>query len=540
MNTRIAAVVVTILLVSAATALAAPATAQSGPAVGFSDAETTTTQGDIATINLQLRDTDEALLRVHSADQQYRATVRAQDGDNDGTVSIRFNTFRGPGEGDTAEFTAVDGDDSADLIAESSEQPGAVLDTGRYNLIASTATTSVAAVLFLEPPGEVGSNTSVVAPETPLSASTASMNESTTGVFEGSNTSTSSTTTQVPTAATGDHVRTRFSVGGLGGAIEGSLPGKNLIYPEDSSPSARTSHTMQTSPNQSITMRSLTIDYGAEESPPPAAVYRLTRGDINTLGVDETGDGSVDRSVSAAIQNIQTSTDGQVTLSFDRSITVSENDTLLAVYKVRNPETSGSQDVAVTLTGEKATYQELGTVLYGTAGQGTLGYGIDLQFESSADKSPPTAPLSALNVTYESDANELVANTDTSVLTTGEYAVRLQTKDSAPADLPQVDLTERFNVATPDAEVTNYSISETSQLSVTASTNLAPENTVIIRADGQEADGGISQVQNCVATVQSDGTISCEFDFSESGSDYKIDVLVRQNDTIIAGPTRVN
>jgi len=538
MHTRIG-VVVTILLVSVAAPFAAPAAAQSGSAIGFGNAETTTTQGDIATIELQLRNTDQAIFRVLSADQQYRAAVRVEDSDGDGTVHVRFNTFRGLGNDDATRFTTVDGDDNARLIAESSDQSGAVLDTGRYNLIASTATTSVAAVLYLEDPGKIGSNTSVVAPETPLSEPSTAVNESTEEPTGDSKADSSSAGTQVPTAAAGDHVRTRFSVGGLGGAVEPSPPARNLVFPTDSSPSASTTHTMQVSPNRTIAMRSLTIDYGADASASPAMVYRLTSSDIDTLGVDETGDGYVDRSAKIAVQNIRTGTDGRVTLTFDRPITVPENDSLLAVYEVRNPRTLGSQDVAATLTGETATYRESGTVLYGPAGQGTLGYGVDLRLESNTDKSSPTAPLSALDVSYDTDANELVADTDTSALATGEYAVRLHTEKSAPADLPQVDLTEQFKVVEPNAEVTEHSIGDTTQLSVTASTNLAPENTVIIRVDAQEAGGGISQIQNCVATVQPGGSISCEFDLSESGSDLDIDVSISQNDTIIAGPTRV-
>ena len=539
MHSRIA-VVVMILLVGVAAPFAAPAAAQSASAIGFGNAENTTTQGDIATIELQLRNTDQAIFRVLSADQQYRATVRVEDGDGDGTVQVRFNTFRGLGSDDAARFTTVDGGDNARLMAESSDQSGAVLDTGRYNLIASTATTSVAAVLYLEAPGEMGSHTNIVAPETPLSESDMAVNESTDGTTEDSAGDSSSAGTQAPTAAAGDRVRTRFSVGGLGGAVEASPPARNLIFPTDSSPSASTTHTMQVSPNQTVAMRSLTIDYGADESASPAMVYRLSSSDIDTLGVDETGDGYVDRSAKVAVQNIRTSTDGRVTLTFDRPITVAKNDSLLAVYEVRNPSTLGSQDVGATLTGETATYRESGTVLYGPAGQGTLGYGVDLQLESHTDESSPTAPLSALDVSYDTDASELVAETDTSVLETGEYTVRLHTEESAPADLPQVDLTERFNVVEPDVEVTEHSIDDTAQLSVTASTNLAPENTVIIRVDAQEAGGGISQIQNCVATVQPDGSISCEFDFSESGSDLDIDVSIRQNGTILTGPTRVN
>jgi len=297
---------------------------------------------------------------------------------------------------------------------------------------------------------------------------------------------------------------------------------------------------MQVSPNQTVGMRSLTIDYGTGDSSSPGKIHRLTQKDIHKLGIDETGDGRIDRSAKFAIQNIRTNTDGRVTLTFDRPVTVSENNTLLGVYEVQNPDILGSQAVTTTLTGEATTYRKSGTVLYGPAGQGTLGYGVDLRLETSADESLPTAPLSALDVAYDTSTSELVVNTDTTVLATGMYGLRLHTEDSTPEDLPEVDITERFKIVKPDADITNHSIDSESQLSVNASTNLAPENTVIIRIDAQEAGGGISQVQNCVATVQPDKSISCGFDLSESGSDLNVEASIRQNDTIIAGPTRLN
>ena len=265
MHTRIAVVVI-LLLVGVAAPFAAPAAAQSGSAVGFGTAETTTMQGDIATVEIQVRNTDQALLRVRSADQQYRATVRVVDRDSDGTVNVQINTFRGPNSDDKAGFTATSGADSAELLAESANNPGTVLDTGRYNMIASTATTSVSAVLHISPPSEAESYTNIVAPGTPLSESALPANESAGAAASNSTAESSTADNQVPTAAIGDYVRTRFSVGGIGGAIDASPPARNLIFAADSSPSARTAHTMQTSANQTVAMRSLTIDYGAAQS----------------------------------------------------------------------------------------------------------------------------------------------------------------------------------------------------------------------------------------------------------------------------------
>ena len=538
MQSRIA-LVITILLIGAVAPFATPAAAQSGSAVGFGNAETTTTQGDVATIELQLRNTEDTLLRIHSADQQYRATVNVIDGNNDGTVRVRFNTFRGPSHDATAEFTTVNTEDNAELIAESSDQTRAVLDTGRYNLIASTATTSVAAVLHLKPPEEARSNISVVAPDTPLSELTPLANESSEQMTADQKKESLTADTAIPTAAAGDLVQMRFSVAGIGGAVESPPPASNLVFPADSEPGTVTTHTVQTSPNKTVDMRSLTIDYGINDNPSPAKIHRLTQSDVHKVGIDETGNGYIDRSVKFTVQSIQTSTTGSMTITFDRPVTVSENHTLLGVYEVQNPDIVGPQVVAATLTGEAATYRESGTLLYGPAGQGALGHGIDLQIESVTREAMPTAPLSALETTYDSNTGEIIVRTNTSKLTTGEYEVRLQSEKSAPSDLPQVNLAEGFEIVEPDAEFTNYSVRDESKLSVTASTNLAPGNTVIVRVDAQEVGGGISQVLNCVATVQPDGTTNCEFDLSESGTDLNVKLSIRQNNSTIVGPVQI-
>ncbi|MFC6771837.1 hypothetical protein ACFQDD_09965, partial [Halorubrum pallidum] len=176
--------------------------------------------------------------------------------------------------------------------------------------------------------------------------------------------------------------------GGLGGVLESPAPARNLVYPADSAPGAQTTHTMQTTPTDSLSMRSLTIDYGVDDSTPPASVHQFSRSDIEAIGVDETGDGYVDRSVGIAIQNVRTSTDGRVTLTFDRSITVSENHTFLLASATQNPDVTGAEDVSVTLHGDQTTHRDRGTVLYGPAGQGTLGYGVDLR-PTAADGDAP-------------------------------------------------------------------------------------------------------------------------------------------------------
>jgi hypothetical protein len=272
---------------------------------------------------------------------------------------------------------------------------------------------------------------------------------------------------------------------------------------------------------------------------PPRSVHQFSRSDIDVIGVDETGDGFVDRSLDIAIQNIQTSTDGHMTIIFDRPVIVSENHTLLAAYEMRNPDTTGAAELAVTLHGDRSTYHERGTVLYGPAGDGTLGNGVDLRLRTASGDAP-TAPLAAVDTTYDPAAGGLVATVDTGAFTPGEYAMDFTVGEATPPSVPRVSFSESFVIVEPTAEFVNRSVSDDPHLSVAADTNLAPGGSVIVRVTAEEPNGGISQVLNCVATVESDGSIGCEFDLSKAADDFDIEVSIQRDGSTIVGPTEFN
>ncbi|OYR53993.1 DUF7827 domain-containing protein [Halorubrum halodurans] len=532
MNTRPALVVLVVMV-----ALIAPittVTAQSDIAVGFGDSQSTVTQGDVATIDLQLRNTEEADLRVRSSDRSFRATLRVRDGDNDGTVRVRFNTFRATSDDRGPTFVATDAADDVETISSSYEGSGDVLDSGRYNLIVSTAETSVASKLYLEEPGDAGgSNTTVVAPETPLPRVTTDVADSTTSLnIDGE--------ANVSTAATGDHIRTRFSVPGLGGIVDADPPVRNFVFAANSSPGARTTHTMSISPNESVSVHSMTIDYHVGSSSDVADVSKISQSDIKTLGIDTTGDGYIDRSELLSIQNIRTESNGRLTVTFDQSIDINANDSFFASYIVRNPNVTGSHDVGVTLYGENETVREEGIVLYGPAGQGTLGYGVDLRIKSVDQRTEAIAPLATLKSVYDSDANDLVAEVNTSELKPGEYEISLSVDETAPETLPRTELTERVTVAEPEVALEDPSIGSSPRLVIDGDTNLAPSNSLIVRVEAMEINGAISQIQNCVAIVESDGSINCEFNLEKSTEDFDIEVTVERRGTVIAGPVEYN
>jgi hypothetical protein len=285
-------------------------------------------------------------------------------------------------------------------------------------------------------------------------------------------------------------------------------------------------------------MRSVTVEYGASDAI-PTDVYRLSRGDIETLGIDATGDGTVDRSVRFSVGNIRTSTDGTVTLAFDRAVPLDPGDTLLASYAVTNPDTTGTEPVSVTLAGASVSHTERGVVRYGPAGQGSLGHGVDARLvaaDADADADERIAPLAALEATYDPAQDAVVVDADTSRVEPGTYAVALSVGAAAPDVLPTTTMREEIRVVEPSVTFTNRSVPDDPLFTVSAETNLAPGNDVVVRVDAQERGGGVSQVSNCVTAVTADGDIGCEFDLTKPASDFAIEVSVARGTDTIGGP----
>ena len=514
--------------------LPAGAVGQAEPAVGFGEATTVAAQGDVATVDLRVRNTEAATLRVRAADQSYRADVDVRDGDGDGRIRVRLDTFRGLDADTTVDVSTVDPADDAELVSETTTQEGLVFADGRYNLIAATESTSIAAVLRLEPPTAGGNATQAVPPETPLPAEPTEESRADTASTDSAP---PSTPTDGPTTvARGDHARSTFAVSGLGGILERPAPGADLVSAVDASRSARTTHRLRASPTEAVRMRSVTIEYGASDAI-PTDVYRLSRGDIETLGVDTTGDGTVDRSVRFAVGNIRTSTDGTVTLAFDRAVPLDAGDTLLASYAVTNPDTTGTEPVSVTLAGASVSHTERGVVRYGPAGQGSLGHGVDARLVAAdADADERVAPLAALEATYDPARDAVVVDADTSRLEPGAYTVELSVGAAAPDVLPTTTMREEIRVVEPSVTFTNRSVPDDPLFTVSAETNLAPGNDVVVRVDAQERGGGVSQVSNCVTAVTADGRIGCEFDLTKPASDFAIEVSVARGTDTIGGP----
>jgi hypothetical protein len=538
---RSAVLILCILLVVSGTAGAgvAAATTAPTPAVGFADGLTTDQRGDVTTITIRLVDTDHATLLIRAAQRDYSASLQVRDGNGDGTVQVRFNTFRGLERPDEPAFGAADDADSVTVLYQSTEQTLPIMDAGRYNLIASSGDSRVAAVLQLEGGAVGASETRVTPPGGNVSVPAENGSEADGADAEQAQETTDEALTlsidrdRPERVAKGDHIESRFGVSGVGGALETRPPAENLVFANDSALGADTTHVLQFSPDESTEVRSLTVDYGAGDGSPPTNFYQLSVQDIEALGVDRTGDGAVDQSLRGAIASTRTDTSGEMTLYFDRPVNVTASDRILAEYAVTNPDTTGADDVSVSLNED--AYTETGTVVYGPAGDGTLGHGLDLRIEATDGSPEITAPLGATTVEYDSATNEIVARTSTDELALETYAVNLTISESSPFVDQQTALSEQFRVERPTAQFENVTATDTG-LEATAQTNLAPGNQLIIQIQAMPRDGGSSYLSQCVTPVGEDRTLSCEFDLSRPASAYSIEVSVIRNSSVLSGP----
>jgi hypothetical protein len=98
--------------------------------------------GDVAHIDLELVDTDEATMTIGSRDDGYYANLHLTDGDGDGEVTVAFNSYTAGASQADRPVWAVDPADSVELVAEGgafqTDDPAEdTLDPGEYSVNAS-------------------------------------------------------------------------------------------------------------------------------------------------------------------------------------------------------------------------------------------------------------------------------------------------------------------------------------------------------------------------------------------------------------------
>jgi len=93
--------------------------------------------GDVADITLQMENTDEGTIVIGSSDQNYWLEANVEDGDNDGEVTVQFNSYTaGSGAPDDQKVWAEDDDDTVTFQKEGGSYTNA--DPAGDNMLGAT------------------------------------------------------------------------------------------------------------------------------------------------------------------------------------------------------------------------------------------------------------------------------------------------------------------------------------------------------------------------------------------------------------------
>lgn len=487
-------------------------TAAQTDTVRFEDGYIIEQQGDLVEMTVLLNTTDQAKVKFSAAETSYSTTLDVTDGSGDGRVTLRFDTLQA--DDPEAAFRAATEEDTVTVVDRSIEpSTPSTLSTGRYNVIVSSASTRIAGLLWIESAMVHGSNTCAVPSDVRLTEIDCNTPSSQAG-------STSSATS----IAAGDTAAVQYHLSGIGSVLQSSPLDDQLIFVSDSSHGARTTHVMQFSNETAIEGRSLRITYSSGN------IDLLSGSEpIENIGVDTNGNGVIDRSLKHAISGYNVNSDGELSITFDRSITLAADETLLFKYGVTNPRTGDSDSVEVTFGDQSAT----GEVFYGAAGQGTLGSGLDLRIEGA--DSDIISPIQTFDILHNSRTDTLTVVVDTKHFDRGTYDIVL-TVDSASVRYPYEDtitLRERIQIVEPN--VSNFSATETDgQVRISAQTNLAPRTPLFVELKSAPDDFRYLFVRQTF--VRDNGSVSYVFDSPIQGN---FTATLNNNDEMIAGPVQI-
>lgn len=477
----------------------------------FADAVTTDERGDVVEVPIRVGDRGYVALSVRAPDGTYDTRVRVVDADDDGRVTVTLDTFSAGWAADEATAYAADAGDRVTDVDRRTRRLDGPLPAGRYNLVVASGGESTAASLVLEP-GRVGNATTATVPADRLPGGAAATPRFETG-----------------RVAVGDGAVVAFDVSGIGGVLASTPPpGENLVYPVDSTPGATTTHVVGVDADRRVTFETVTVRYA--DGGAPRTLDRLDADRLRALGVDRDGDGIVETDLRSAVERVAVErSERAVTVHLDADATVGAGETLLVSYRATNPDEAGTYAVNASLGDGVAAD---GRVVYGLAGRGTLGYGLDLRFTAASET--VVDPLAAVNYTYAD--NRLYALVNTSALAVdGRYGVGLTRWSASPladetaAAGATVRITERRTTLVEPAPTDPFVVAA-GERTFRATTTLSPGTEVVVTVAGDGPNGFLFQGST---RVGEDRTITATFDLPGGTDRRSITLRIVDDGTVV-------
>jgi len=436
----------------------------SGAAIGSQSPETSRITeeniqeeiGDVVQIPIQVSPYDTTTLTVSG--QQYSTTATVTDRNGDGQIKIRINTFEAQREGGSSGYEVV----SPDHLREVSERGAKQLLPGEYTL-SIDGSESTSKLLLRTAKFYQGQ----------LHTAPSGMSINKTTVTE----QRSSVPSQI---AQGDMLIAEFEAEGIMGSGRfDSPPGDNGIVPINSTTRAETSHIVQISGKKNETeFRKVRVDYTSNKNYVPSKLIKIN---ISHAGIDSDQDGQIDKSIKSSISNVNTNSEGIISINFDNSYNISDTDTLILKYgNVTNPPQAGTNSVEVDFGSEKIET----TVEYGPSSNGNFGNGLHVSVNTTSSNQFVT-PMPFQYVTVPSnDRLYIIMQTSGLENMTGESITLTLSQTALTENSSSKESSTEAKIVKPTAniQIVNNQWNVTSEpLHITGTTSLAPNSELWIR-----------------------------------------------------------
>jgi hypothetical protein len=484
--------------------------------LGFEAAVYEEQAGDVVSIDTTVPNGSTVSLAV--AGPAYDSRIRVVDVDGDGHVVVRLNTFLAGWQAVERRAYAAAGPDRVARVSRLSPRRAVPLATGPYALrltgaVDDTATLDLTTATFdVAAPYPAPADARPAGPAGVRALSTPNW-----------------------TVATGDWAVVTFHASGLGGVARlDEPPAANLVYATVSSPGTAARHVVRHDLATNGSLATLTLDYDAGDGNVPHDLVGVSPATL-AVGYDTDDDGRTEVDLGSSITRVSVRRSGVLSVAFADAPAAGSGDVLVVELPVTNPETTGTDRVALSVDGRRT----VGTVEYGLAGSGALGNGLDLRVAPvpGGDTARAAAVLPTVHdVVLDERRDTLSVVFDTRALGKGVHAATLSLMPTYPTVSTPRTLTTSFSVVDRRARFVSPPpsfVAEGAALPVELSTTLAPGTELRLHVTPQSPP---AVLQVYVLTVDANRTTRVDVTLPVRPGGTDVRLVVRANGSVVAGP----